>query len=57
MLQRQPGQQLDRETVLEILVLHMPQENYERVFDIFIGWARSGELFAYDEATEMVSLG
>jgi hypothetical protein len=34
----------------------MPQENYERIFKNLIGWARFGNLFAYDEEQETVSL-
>jgi len=55
-LQRQPDHQIEREFLLETLVLHLPNENYERQFRIFIGWARFGNLFAYDEATERISL-
>jgi len=46
---------VDREFVLETLVLHMPQENYEKVFQTFIRWARFGNLFAYNETTERIS--
>jgi NitT/TauT family transport system ATP-binding protein len=55
-IQRQPKQEIDRESLLEMLVLHMPQENYEKLFHTFIRWARFGELFAYDETTEIISL-
>ena len=34
----------------------MPYENYEKVFNTFIRWARFGGLFAYDEATQRISL-
>ncbi|HKB37968.1 MAG TPA: nitrate/sulfonate/bicarbonate ABC transporter ATP-binding protein [Gemmataceae bacterium] len=55
-LQRQPSHVVDRDFVLETLVLHLPQENYENLFTTFIRWARFGNLFAYDEATGTVSL-
>jgi NitT/TauT family transport system ATP-binding protein len=55
-LQRQPDHALDRDFVLETLVLRLPDENYENQFRIFIGWARFGNLFAYDEATEKITL-
>jgi hypothetical protein len=42
--------------VLETIVMRMPLENYEKIFDTFIGWARFGNLFAYDEFSEMISL-
>src|SRR5262249_47185993 len=55
-LKRQPKHEVDRDIVLEQIVLHMPQENYERIFHTFIGWARFGDLFAYNEKTEILSL-
>ncbi len=54
-LQRQPDRAVDRDFVLETLVLHLPQENHERLFNTFIRWARFGNLFAYDERTHMIS--
>jgi hypothetical protein len=42
--------------VLETIILRMPQENYGKIFDTFVVWARFGDLFSYDETTEMVSL-
>jgi NitT/TauT family transport system ATP-binding protein len=47
---------LPREFVLETIVMRMPAEDYDRVFDVWIGWARYGDLFAYDEYDGMVSL-
>jgi NitT/TauT family transport system ATP-binding protein len=55
-LQREPNHEIDKDFVLETIVMHMPQENYERMFATFIRWARFGDLFAYDEQTEMISL-
>jgi NitT/TauT family transport system ATP-binding protein len=45
-----PERRLPRDFVLETIVLRMPSEDYERVFGTWIGWARYGDLFAYDEA-------
>jgi NitT/TauT family transport system ATP-binding protein len=50
-----PGHQLPRDFVLETIVLRMPAEDYERVFDVWIGWARYGDLFAYDQTEEIVT--
>jgi ABC-type lipoprotein export system ATPase subunit len=47
---------VDRDLVLETIVLNLPRENYERVFETFISWARYGDLFAYDEDSGLVSL-
>jgi cobalt-zinc-cadmium resistance protein CzcA len=55
-LQRQPGQVVDSDFVLETIVTRMPYENYEKVFQTFVRWARFGELFTYDERTQRISL-
>ena len=55
-LQRLPDHEVDRDFVLETRVLRLPEENCEKQFQIFIGWARFGNLFAYDEATEKITL-
>ncbi|MCS6897447.1 MAG: efflux RND transporter permease subunit, partial [Nitrospira sp.] len=55
-LQRQPGHVIDRDFVLETIVTRMPYENYERVFNTFVRWARFGGLFIYDEATQQIAL-
>ncbi len=51
-LKQQPRYEIDRDFVLELIVMNMPQENYERVFDTFSHWSRFGDLFEYDEDTE-----
>ena len=56
LLQKQPDHAVDSDFVLETIVMFMPYENYERVFYTFIRWARFGGLFAYDEATQRISL-
>lgn len=48
---------MERDFVLETIIMRMPQENYETVFSTFIRWARFGSLFSYDEATGLISLG
>jgi cobalt-zinc-cadmium resistance protein CzcA len=55
-LQRQPDRSVDSDFVLETIAMRMPHENYEKVFQTFVRWARFGELFAYDEATQHLSL-
>jgi NitT/TauT family transport system ATP-binding protein len=55
-LKREPQHAIERDFVLETIIMHMPQENYERVFNTFVRWARFGELFTYDETTETISL-
>ena len=55
-LQKQPEHEVDKDFLLETLVMRLPDEKYEDQFRIFIGWARFGNLFAYDEATEKITL-
>ncbi len=55
-LQVAPEHRLPRDFVLETIVLRMPSEDYERLFQVWIGWARYGDLFAYDEIQGMVEL-
>jgi len=54
-IQRQPDHAVAKDFVLETIVLRMPYENFERIFDTFIAWARYGDLFVYDEETETIS--
>ena len=56
LLQRQPDRAVDSDFVLETIVMCMPYENYEKVFNTFIRWARFGGLFVYDETTQRISL-
>jgi NitT/TauT family transport system ATP-binding protein len=55
-LDRQPDHRLDRDFVLELIALNMPNEDYEAMFDTFVGWARFADLFSYDEASGAVAL-
>ena len=55
-LKQQAGEHIDRDFVLETIVMQMPQENYEKVFETFITWAHFGNLLEYHENTEAISL-
>ncbi|HEU4382350.1 MAG TPA: nitrate/sulfonate/bicarbonate ABC transporter ATP-binding protein [Anaeromyxobacteraceae bacterium] len=55
-LTRQPDHQLGRDFVLELIVVHMPNEDYQAMFDTFVNWARFADLFSYDEQTETIAL-
>jgi NitT/TauT family transport system ATP-binding protein len=55
-LKRQEKHQIDRDFLQETIILRMPQENYETVFNTFVRWARFGELMNFNEATGMLSL-
>ncbi len=53
---KQPEHELETELVYETIVLHLPQENYETTFETLVRWARYGNLFAYDEDRQIISL-
>jgi NitT/TauT family transport system ATP-binding protein len=54
-LERQEKHQLERDFVLETIAVNLPNEDFERMFQTFVAWARSADLFAYDEAAELVT--
>ena len=56
LIRRQHRKDIDRDLVLETIVLRMPFENYEKVFDTVVRWGRFGDLLAYDEASERLWL-
>lgn len=47
---------MTRDFVFETIAMMLPSENYERMFETLVRWARFGDLFAYDEDTEFLSL-
>jgi NitT/TauT family transport system ATP-binding protein len=54
-IERATNHRVDAEFVMETIVLAMPQESYERMFEVFVSWSRYGDLFAYDEAAQTFS--
>jgi NitT/TauT family transport system ATP-binding protein len=44
-----------RDEVLELIQREMPRESWEKVFATLVHWARFGDLFAYDEASETLT--
>jgi NitT/TauT family transport system ATP-binding protein len=49
------SRQVDRDYVLELIAMNLPSENFEATFDTFVNWARFGDLFSYDEISEVVA--
>ncbi len=56
MITRGAKGRLERDYVEEELVLHLPQEDPLKLFNILVNWARYGELFAYSEDTGYITL-
>jgi NitT/TauT family transport system ATP-binding protein len=50
------GGELRKDAVVVLLQREMPHESYERAFTTLVKWARFGDLFAYHEETETLSL-
>jgi NitT/TauT family transport system ATP-binding protein len=46
---------VSREFVLELIAMAMPQEDYDTAFARFVAWGRYGNLFAYDDAAELLT--
>jgi NitT/TauT family transport system ATP-binding protein len=53
---RQEDHLVDRDFVLELLALHLPNEDYEGMFETFVKWSRFANLFSYDEESETIAL-
>jgi NitT/TauT family transport system ATP-binding protein len=53
---RGEGRRIDRDFVLELVAVQLPNEDYEGMFETFVAWARFADLFTYDEATETIEL-
>jgi NitT/TauT family transport system ATP-binding protein len=56
LLQKQAEHEIDQDIVQETIIMRMPQENYERVFQTFVRWGQYGDLFHYDEDEEKLAL-
>jgi NitT/TauT family transport system ATP-binding protein len=42
--------------VREMIIMALPREEYEAMFDTMVRWARFGNLFAYEDAADRLSL-
>ena len=56
MIDRQPRRSLDRDFVLEMLALALPDENQERLWATLIAWAQFGGLLDYDAHSDELTL-
>ncbi len=55
-LKASPKGRVSKEDIIEELSRCLPYENAENMFDLMASWARYGELFAYSEDTESITL-
>jgi NitT/TauT family transport system ATP-binding protein len=54
LLQRE--KEVNGDIVREMIIMAMPREEYEAMFDTMVRWARFGNLFAYEEDADRLSL-
>lgn len=55
-LEHQPKKELEKDFVLEKIVLALPTEKWDTTFETLVRWARFGELFIYNEDSQTISL-
>jgi len=55
-LARQESKSVDREIVDELIIMHMPQEDHQKQFDLLVLWGTYASLFSYEPTTETISL-
>jgi NitT/TauT family transport system ATP-binding protein len=55
-VQESESHRVDRDYVLEVIAMNLPSESFEATFDTFVNWSRFGDLFSYDEKTEVIEL-
>ena len=55
-LKQRPDEPISADDVKEMIIIALPQENYEAMFETFVRWGRFGNLFAYDEVSEEITL-
>ncbi len=56
LIEKKEDGELEKETVMDIIIFSMPFEDFEKTFDSIIRWGRYGNLFTYDDDTEKLSL-
>jgi NitT/TauT family transport system ATP-binding protein len=56
LLTQQADHSMNADAVRELIIIAMPRENYEAMFDTMVRWARFGNLFAYEEDSDRLSL-
>ncbi len=54
-LARSEQGRIPADVVRETIAMSMPSEDYDRMFHVFVSWSRYGDLFAYDEDTDLVA--
>ena len=56
-IDRDPGHRIDAEVVLQTIAISLPNEDYERTFEVLASWVRYGDLFAWDEESRVFTKG
>ena len=53
---RRAGGTIGSDLIQETFIFNLPEVDYEKGFATLVNWARYGDLFAYDETTEQLSM-
>jgi len=53
-LAKHPRKGLDADVVKEIIILNLPAENFDKIFETFVDWSQYGNLFHYSEETQRI---
>ncbi len=56
LLTQQPDNAVSADMVRELIIIAMPREDYQAMFDTVVRWARFGNFFAYEEDADRLSL-
>jgi NitT/TauT family transport system ATP-binding protein len=56
LLTQQPDHAISADAVRELIIIALPRENYEVMFDTMVRWSRFGNLLAYEEDADRLSL-
>jgi len=56
LIAKQADGELDKDTIMDIVIFSMPFEDFEKTFSNIVRWGRYGNLFAYNDDTEKLLL-
>jgi len=55
-LAKHPRKGLDADVVKEIIILNLPAEKFDKIFETFVDWSQYGNLFHFSEETQRIHM-